>query len=245
MNTGLSSGCRLAGEVAGHIGEDFPVEVMVAPPFPFLNAISNTLAESDVVLGAQDVYFEETGAFTGEVSVAMLQDVGCRYIIVGHSERRHVIGETDGLINKKLLNCMNYKMNVVFCVGEKLEEREAGQTEEVLNRQMTVGLNSVPAAKIDLVTLAYEPVWAIGTGKTATPQIAESTHQFLRVWMNEHYSAELADSVRILYGGSVKPENANELMSCENIDGCLVGGASLNANSFLAIVDAAVELSRE
>jgi triosephosphate isomerase len=240
MNTTRDSARELAAAVAHAVPEgDDSVEVMVAPPFPYLTTVSDALAGSGVVLSAQNVYQESPGAFTGEVAVEMLLDVGCRYVILGHSERRHVLGETDVIINGKILAALAKGLDVVFCVGELLEEREAGNTEAVLDTQLDGGLEGVSEADMSRVVVAYEPVWAIGTGKVATPDQAESAHAHLRSRLAARYNAEVGDAVRILYGGSVKARNAAELLGQPNIDGALVGGASLSAEAFLPIVEAA------
>jgi triosephosphate isomerase len=240
MNTTLASACELAAAIAQAVpaGDD-SVEVMVAPPYPYLTAVGEALAGSGVVLAAQDAYHESPGAFTGEVAVEMLLDVGCRSVILGHSERRHVLGETDAVINQKITVALSKGLDVVFCVGELLEEREAGNTEAVLDTQLDGGLAGVSEADMSLIVVAYEPVWAIGTGKVATPDQAESAHAHLRSRLAARYNAEVGDCVRILYGGSVKAENAAELLGQPNIDGALVGGASLKAEAFLPIVEAA------
>jgi triosephosphate isomerase len=191
-----------------------------------------------VALGAQDVYFEEKGAFTGEISAAMLKDVGCTYVLCGHSERRHVLGESDELVNKKLLASLAGGLLPILCVGELLEERDASQTEQVVERQVRAGLAGLSADKVSAVTIAYEPVWAIGTGRTATREQAQEVHAFIRGLLAKMYDQGVADEIRIQYGGSVKPGNAKELMSEPDVDGCLVGGASLKADDFVAIIKA-------
>ena len=244
MNTDSSSGKELAAALAEKCGSDFSAaDVLVCPPFPYLSSIGDVVAGSAVQLGAQNSYFEAPGAFTGEVANEMLKDVGCGWVILGHSERRHVLGECDATINKKVSAALSNGLKVILCVGELLSEREAEQTEAVLNTQMSGGLKDVSAESLAEVVIAYEPVWAIGTGVTASEEQAEAAHAFLRNWLSENYSAEIAESTRILYGGSVKPGNAKSLMSQPNVDGALVGGASLIADSFGGIIDAAVELA--
>jgi triosephosphate isomerase len=193
---------------------------------------------SNVAVGGQDVYFEGNGAFTGETSTAMLTDIGCSHVILGHSERRNVIGENDELINKKTKAALAAGLTPVVCVGELLEEREAGKTAAVVKSQVEGSLDGLTEADMKKVVIAYEPVWAIGTGKTATPEQAQEVHADLRKLLAERYNQQTADTVRILYGGSVKPDNAAELMSQADIDGALVGGASLKADSFSAIIAA-------
>ena len=178
------------------------------------------------------MYYEDSGAFTGEVSPDMIKEAGAELVILGHSERRNIFGETNDLISKKLKKAIQSGLKPILCIGEKIEEREAGKTEEVLESQLKGSLNGITEDEMKNVIIAYEPVWAIGTGKTATPEQAESEHQFVRKVIGEMYSQEIAQNIIIQYGGSVKPENIDELMACENIDGALVGGASLKADSF-------------
>ena len=242
MNTDSQSGVDLAGRVgsgsSGVAGES--VDVAVCPPFVYLQSVVKAVAVSSVAVGAQDIYFEAKGAFTGEISASMLKDIGCTYVLCGHSERRHVIGETDDLINKKVIAAISGGLLPILCVGELQSEREAGLTKEVVTRHLNAGLSHLSPEKALAVTVAYEPVWAIGTGLTATPEQAQEVHNFIRQLLAELYDADLAARTRILYGGSVKPGNAAELMAQEDIDGLLVGGASLKADDFLAIIRAAV-----
>lgn len=242
MNTDSNSGVSLAKSVADGSTEvaSGSVDVAVCPPFVYLQTVAKTLGATNIAVGAQDIYFEQKGAFTGEVSSAMLKDVGCSYVLCGHSERRHVIGEQDELVNKKVKAAINGGLLPILCVGELLDEREASQTNEVVSRQIKGGLAGLSAEKVSAVTMAYEPVWAIGTGLTATPQQAQEVHKMIRELLADMYDSELAQEIRILYGGSAKPDNAAELMGEEDIDGLLVGGASLKADDFLAIVKAAV-----
>ena len=246
MNTTRQSGVALAGELAVVAGkEEAGVEVLVAPPYPYLIPVAEKLSGSAVQLGAQDVYFEGPGAFTGEVAVEMLKDCGCRYVILGHSERRHVLGETDEVINRKVRAAISGGLQVVLCVGELLSERQSGQTQEVLDRQMQGGLAGVSEADAANAVIAYEPVWAIGTGVTATPEQAESAHEHLRNWLATRYTAAFSEKIRILYGGSVKADNAELLLGQTNVDGALVGGASLKSGTFVPIIDAARKLSAQ
>ena len=210
-------------------------DILVCPPFTALYPVSRELEGSNIVLGGQNMYFEEQGAFTGEISPLMLKDAGCSYVILGHSERRHIFGETDELVNKKVLSAINHGLIPILCVGELLEERESGKTQEVVEKQVREGLKGIDGD--NEFVIAYEPVWAIGTGKTATPELAEEVHLFIRQVLSDMFGSEKANSVRILYGGSVKPENAAGLLNMENIDGALVGGASLKAESFAKIVN--------
>jgi triosephosphate isomerase len=242
MNTNGDSAVALASHIAD--GTDAlagqNVTVAVCPPFVYLQSVANVLAGSSIGVGAQDVYFERDGAFTGEISVSMLKDIGCTYCLCGHSERRHVIGETDGLINKKTTVAISGGLLPILCVGELLAERKASQTNDVVSRQLKQGLAGLSIEKLEAVIIAYEPVWAIGTGLTATPQQAQEVHEFIRRLLKQMYSDDLAKDMRILYVGSVKPDNAADLMKQQDVDGLLVGGASLKADDFIAIVKAAV-----
>lgn len=209
--------------------------LMIAPPFTALAAVSEVVADSPIKLGAQNMAAEESGAHTGEVSVGMLRDVGVDVVILGHSERRHTYGETDELINAKVQLALSHKMEIILCVGETLDEREAGKAEAVVEHQLSAGLAGVSEDALSLVTIAYEPVWAIGTGRTATPEDADAIHAFARTRISSMYSAQAAEDMVIQYGGSVKPANIAGLMAKENIDGALVGGASLKAETFVPI----------
>jgi triosephosphate isomerase len=242
MNTDSHSGVNLAKSIARGSLRITETEVNVAliPPFVYLQAVAGAVCGANVAIGAQDVYYEHRGAFTGEISPSMLKDVGCTYVLCGHSERRHVIGESDELINKKVSAVILGGLLPIFCVGELIEEREAEKTCEVVTRQIEKGLAGLSAEKVSAVTIAYEPVWAIGTGLTATPQQAQEVHAMIRKLIGKMYDTQLAQEIRIQYGGSVKPDNAAELMRQEDIDGLLVGGASLKAEDFLEITEAAV-----
>jgi triosephosphate isomerase (TIM) len=242
MNTDSRSSVELAKAVAASsagVARE-KVTVAVLPPFVYVPAVVKAVSASGVAVGAQDVYFELKGAFTGEISPAMLKDVGCTYVLCGHSERRHVLGESDELVGKKTTAAISGGLLPILCVGELLEERDAGQTEQVVARHLRTGLAGLSADKMSAVTIAYEPVWAIGTGRTATPQQAQEVHAFIRNWLSETYGANLAQEARILYGGSVKGDNAKELMAQQDVDGSLVGGASLKADEFARIIQAAV-----
>lgn len=238
MNTSLADATALAGAIVEKIGSVETVDMALCPPFPYLSSVKEALADSKIALGAQDVFYEDSGAYTGEVSTAMLKDVGCTYAICGHSERRHVIGETDELINRKVLKCISDGIMPILCVGELLTQRQADETIEVVSRQIRLGLEGVSSADMAGVTIAYEPVWAIGTGITATPDQAQDVHAMIRSLLGEIYDAATANNTQIQYGGSVKPDNAAELMNCPDIDGALVGGASLKADDFAKIVQA-------
>ena len=209
--------------------------LLVAPAFTALAAVAETLKGSNILLGAQNMGPEEQGAHTGEVSVLMLKDIGVRAVILGHSERRHTYGEDDALVNRKVLLALRHGLEVILCIGETLEEREAGRLEEVVGTQIRAGLAGVGAEALKSVTLAYEPVWAIGTGKTATPEDADTVHAYCRSVVASLYGDAAARALCIQYGGSVKPDNAAALMAKPNIDGALVGGASLKADSFVPI----------
>jgi len=242
MNTDSSSSVKLAESIASGVTETAGTKATVAvfPPFIYLQSVAKALGASSIGVGAQDVYFEPNGAFTGEISTSMLKDIGCTYCLCGHSERRHVIGETDELINKKLTAAIAGGLLPILCIGELLAEREASKTNNVVARQLENGLAGLSAEKVAAVTIAYEPVWAIGTGLTATPQQAQEVHDFIRKRLADMYSDELAGGIRIQYGGSVKPDNSAELMAQPDIDGLLVGGASLKSDGFLAIIKGAI-----
>ncbi len=212
-----------------------PEKLLVAPAFTSLQAVATVLKGSNILLGAQNMGPEETGAHTGEVSVLMLKDLGVKAVILGHSERRHSYFENDELVNKKLLLALKHGLEPILCIGETLLERDSGKLEEVISRQLKDGLKNVKKPDLKQVTIAYEPVWAIGTGKTATPMDADAVHLYIRKLLAEMYSPEHSKAMCIQYGGSVKPENTRELMSMPNIDGALIGGASLNADSFVSI----------
>jgi triosephosphate isomerase len=212
------------------------VEVVVCPTFTSLPAAANALRGSSIGLGAQNVHWEEEGAFTGEISAEMLLDVGCQYAIIGHSERRQYFSESDEMVSKKLQKLIQTPLTPILCVGETLEEREAGRVEEVVLGQLERALAGLTVESVFRIIIAYEPVWAIGTGRTATPEVAEEVHSMIRDWLSKTYSEDLAGGIRILYGGSVKPGNVAELMAQPDIDGALVGGASLDSQSFAQLV---------
>jgi triosephosphate isomerase len=240
MNTDLASAVELADDIASGCESLIDrCDVAVFPPFPYLQAVGKTLGHHGVKLGAQDVYPEPSGAFTGEVGLDMLLDLNVQVVLVGHSERRHIIGEDDDLVNRKLLATIAAGIDVILCIGETLEQRHAGQTEAVNLRQLREGLCGVEGDQLRHVTIAYEPVWAIGTGVTASPDDAEAVHRFIRADLQQMHAGAMADAVRIIYGGSVKASNAKELFEQPTIDGGLIGGSSLKAAEFLAIVKAA------
>lgn len=240
MNTDLQTAVALAGGLKQALAEaSASVDVAVCPPFPYLTAVAAAVAGSPIAVGAQNASQEKSGAFTGEVSTAMLKDVGCRWVILGHSERRQFYGETDDLISRKVAAALAQGLDVILCVGELLDQRQAGQTEQVLDTQMAGSLAGIDAAAMSRVVIAYEPVWAIGTGVTATTEQAQSAHNHLRNWLQTHYNSDVAANTRILYGGSVKSQNAQSLLEQPDVDGALVGGASLKVDDFVPIVLAA------
>ncbi len=233
MNLDRSGAVALASAIAA--GASKEVDLAVFPPSIYLDAVRTALAGSSVAHGAQNMYHQPNGAFTGEISGPMLVDLGCRYVILGHSERRHIFGETDEEVNRKTHAALAVGLTPIVCVGELLSEREARQTAEVIGRQFERSLGNLSSEQIARVMIAYEPVWAIGTGKVATPQQAEDVHMDLRKIIANRYNGDVAQSTRILYGGSVKAGNAAELLAQPNVDGALVGGASLQAEEFLGI----------
>jgi triosephosphate isomerase (TIM) len=235
MHKTVSEAATLAGQLLDGAGST-QNRVMIAPPFTALAAVVATVKGSPIKVGAQNMAAELEGAHTGEISARMLKDVGVEVVILGHSERRHVYGENDELINRKVLLALEQGLEVILCVGETIDEREAGRVEAVTGEQLAGGLANVDAQALSRITIAYEPVWAIGTGKTATPEDANEVHAFIRGWFESAYSGAAAESMTIQYGGSVKPDNVKDLMAMEHIDGALVGGASLKADLFLPIV---------
>jgi triosephosphate isomerase len=214
-------------------------DLVVAPPFTSIPAAVEAANDSKIGIGGQDVYWEKEGAFTGEISAGMLADAGCRYVLIGHSERRQIFGETDEMVAKKTKAALGAGLTPIVCVGETLAEREAGKAHEVCETQLSGGLGALTGEEFSRILMAYEPVWAIGTGRTATPEIAAASHRYLRECVGKRFSSEHAANLRILYGGSVKPENIQGLMAQEELDGALVGGASLDPKSFAAIVEGA------
>ena len=242
MYTNGASAEALASAVVKGLGGETRVTVAVCPPFPFLGRVGQALKGSAIALGAQNLYPEKEGAFTGEVSPPMLVDAGCKYVIVGHSERRQKFAETDVFINKKVHAGLTAGLQIILCIGETLQEREGNLTEKVLDTQVTGCLAGITPDTLGRITVAYEPVWAIGTGKNATPQQAQDAHAFIRKRVSQLIGEGPAGSLIIQYGGSVKPDNAEVLLSQADVDGALVGGASLQAESFLAIVRAGIPL---
>jgi triosephosphate isomerase len=236
MNTNRAEAVELAAAIAAGAASCERLDVAVCPPAVYLDAVAAVIGKSPVGLGAQNMYFEASGAFTGELSGGMLADIGCQYVILGHSERRWILGETDADVHRKVTAAFAAGLAPIVCVGETLEQREAGNTADVISQQFHGSLAAHPVDLMPRLVVAYEPVWAIGTGRVATTEQAEEVHAHLRELLKNEYNSQIADTVRIQYGGSVKPDNAAELLSQPNIDGALVGGASLAADSFLAIL---------
>jgi triosephosphate isomerase len=237
MHTTVVDGCQLAIDISSACTDFTDREVLLAPPFTILSEVAHILKGSRIIIGSQNVCWEEKGAFTGEISPVMVKDAGGSAAIVGHSERRQIFGEMDELINKRLKGGLSFGLMMILCVGETLEEREAERTFAVLGAQIKKGLAGVAAADMEKVVIAYEPVWAIGTGKTASNEQAQDAHVFIRGVLEQIYEKNIAEQTRILYGGSVKPTNVDELMAQSDIDGALVGGAALDAKSFGRIIN--------
>jgi len=232
MNKKIEEAQAFLDEFIPLVWNERDVDIVIAPPFTALYTMANLLKITNIGLAAQDLFYEDKGAYTGEISPVMLTDIGCSYVIIGHSERRIYFGETNEIVNKKIRAARRHGLEVIFCIGESLSEREAGMTFDVLKRQISEGIRDISS---DGLILAYEPVWAIGTGKTATPDQAQEAHESIRKTLS-HLYGEPAKGLRILYGGSVTTENADVLMACPDVDGALVGGASLKADSFAGIV---------
>lgn len=243
MNLTPDDSSSLVEEINAVVGNQTGVQVCVCPPFTSIPVVSDKVEQTEVLLGAQNMHDQASGAYTGEISAEMLRSLYVSHVILGHSERRQYCGETNAIINKKVLAAIHANLKPIYCVGETLEEREAGQTLEVLCSQVREGLENYPSNLIDLLVIAYEPVWAIGTGKTATDQMAQEAHAEIRKVLSEMFGQSAASSVRILYGGSMKPENASGLLVQPDVDGGLIGGASLSAKSFCDIVEAAISAS--
>ncbi len=239
MNTRADAAVALAGAVRDGLPSDSRCEVALCPPSLYLHAVRQTLGDSPIGVGGQNLYPEADGAFTGEINAAMLVDVGCRYVILGHSERRQLMGETDQDVASKCRAALDAGLTPIVCIGETLEQREAEMTNSVVDSQIRGSLHGLSPEDAARIVLAYEPVWAIGTGRTATPEQAEAVHAFIRALLGELFGEAVANQIRIQYGGSVKPGNAAELLGQPNIDGALVGGASLKAEDFLGIIAAA------
>jgi triosephosphate isomerase (TIM) len=242
MHLTLDEALDLAASIRDHVSatlENSRAAAVICAPFPYLSTLHDALRNSSTGLGAQNMHAATSGAFTGEVSAPMLLSVGCDYVILGHSERRQYFHEDDAIVNLKLTSALAHGLRPIVCVGETLEQREQGVTENVVEAQMRASLAGIDGSQLQSVILAYEPVWAIGTGKTATPEQAQDVHAFLRALVARMYDSSAADALIIQYGGSVKADNAMELFSRPDVDGGLVGGASLDADAFAAIIDAA------
>lgn len=219
-------------------------QLLIFPPNLYTMTVLEKTRENRIDIGVQNIYFKDFGAYTGEISAPMLTSIGCEYALVGHSERRHIFHETDEETNLKILSLLEHGKQIVFCIGEKEEEREFGQMEQVLDTQLTRGLQDVHEADMENIVIAYEPVWAIGTGKTATPEIAEDAHAYIRGWLESNYNPQVAERTRILYGGSVKVENCEGLLEKPDIDGALIGGASLVIKDYIEIVKRAEKVAQ-
>lgn len=239
MNLDLVAARQLAGALRNSVSASEDVHIAICPPFVALDALYGILHGSGIHLGAQNMHSADSGAYTGEVSAGMLRSVGCRYVILGHSERRALFGENDEDVQAKVVQAIAHRLVPIVCVGERLKERDAGREEDVVAGQLRGALKDLPLKGASELVVAYEPVWAIGTGRTASPEQAQSMHAFIRRELTELFGADTATGVDILYGGSMKPENANELLTQPDVNGGLIGGASLAAESFLAIVAAA------
>jgi len=236
MNKNIGESIDLANSIKRSLYDIGEVEIAICPPYTSLSDVKEVIMETNIKLGAQDCYWDRCGAFTGEVSASMLKDVGCEYVIIGHSERRQFFGETNETVNKKAKAVLKEGLRPIICVGEKLEERKSGKTFEVVKDHVANSLAGFAKEDMLKTVIAYEPVWAIGTGVNATKEQAEDVHQYIRKLLKDMFGLEVAKSVRIQYGGSVKPDNIKELISQEDVDGALVGGASINADSFVQIV---------
>ncbi|MEJ5364371.1 MAG: triose-phosphate isomerase [Desulfosoma sp.] len=236
MHLSIAEGVSFIAKLHEIVGNPPDREVLIAPPFTHLWPLREPMAAAGFSLAAQNCHWEAQGAYTGEVSLAMIAETGCRYVIVGHSERRHIFGESDAWIGRKTAAALSRGVVPIVCIGEKIEEREAGLTEQVLRRQLAAGLEGISLDSPEKLVIAYEPVWAIGTGRTATPDLAQEAHAFVRQWLGDRFDKAVAMGIRILYGGSVKPDNVDDLMAQPDIDGALVGGASLEVASFARIV---------
>jgi triosephosphate isomerase len=240
MNKGSpSSALEMLKDLKKLVRKVHNVEIVIAPPFTALDAVLKFLKNTNIKVGAQNMYMEENGAFTGEVSPTFLKDMGCEYVILGHSERRDIFKETDEIVNKKIKKALQFNLNPIVCIGEHLEEREADKTKEIITNQIELTFRDLTKKDMMHIVIAYEPIWAIGTGKTATPEQAEEIHEFIRDRLGKKYDSDLKSNIRIQYGGSIKPNNAKDLFQKENIDGGLVGGASLEAISLYEIIKAA------
>ena len=245
MNKTIDESIMLSNAIKREMFDIANVEIVLCPPFTSLSDVRDIITDTNISLGAQNMFWEEEGAFTGEVSPKMLKSLGCKYVIIGHSERRAYFGENNETVNKKVKSALKHGLFPIMCVGEKLEEREAGSTFDVVRDHVENGLLDVGEKEIPNIVLAYEPVWAIGTGKNATPDEAEEVHKFIRELLSKKYGKDTSESLRIQYGGSVKPANIESLIRQKDIDGALVGGASLKAESFIEIVKKTSVVAKE
>lgn len=239
MNKTVAESVTLVNIIKAGAQKFTETEIVVCPSYMSIDAVARALENTNIGVGAQNMYSETEGAYTGEVSPLMLKDSSCRYVILGHSERRIYFGETDEIVNRKLQVAISFNLVPIVCIGETLEEREAGDTERVIEKQFFGAFKGMDNKDMAKVIIAYEPVWAIGTGKTATPRQAEDVHRFIRLLLSQNFAKNVSDNLRILYGGSMKPDNAEELLKQRNIDGGLIGGAALKAESFIQLVEAA------
>jgi triosephosphate isomerase len=236
MNKMVGESVRFAQQLVAEFAEFTEREIVIAPPFTALYPVAQVLQESPIHLSAQNVHWNEKGAYTGEISPGMLTDIGCEYVIIGHSERRTLFGEKDGDINRKISTALTFDVKPIFCIGETLDERTADKTFDIINKQIKEGLNNIPSDDIRRIVIAYEPIWAIGTGKTATAEQAEEVHRYIRELIVGSFGEDTGKNVRIIYGGSVNEDNIGGLMTQPNINGALVGGASLDVESFSSII---------
>lgn len=239
MNNSIAESIKLVEKLKALVKDSSSVEIVVAPPFTALSAVRDAIKDSNIKLGAQNIFYEDSGAYTGEISPLMIRNLGCEYVIIGHSERREYFKESDEVVNKKIRAALRNNLKAIVCIGETLKEREENRTMQIIESQIRKGLEGLSAKEVKELTIAYEPVWAIGTGRNATPLQANEVHIHIRKLLSQIFSENTASAVRILYGGSVKPSNSAELMSEKDIDGALVGGASLDADSFAQIVRSA------
>jgi triosephosphate isomerase len=237
MNKTISEAIEFANGLKRFFYNQNNLDIAIFPPFTALSEVRDVILDSNILLGAQNIHWEEMGAFTGEVSALQIKDAGCKFVILGHSERRHYFSETNEIINKKVRLALRFDLNPILCIGENLDEREKGLTLDIIREQLEVCLKGIDKTDILNLVIAYEPVWAIGTGKNATGEQADSVHKFIRNLLERIYSKEISEMVRIQYGGSVNPENIIEFAAYSDIDGALVGGASLNLESFIQIVE--------
>ena len=241
MNKDIRESLELVKKISYAVNDISVRDILVCPPYTSLSAVHELVKDTNIKLGAQNLFWEESGAYTGEISASMLKSAGCEYVIIGHSERRQYFGETEETVNKRVKKALESGLKPIICVGETLQEREGSITEKVVDKQIRGAFEGLSEADCDTIIVAYEPVWAIGTGKTATPDDANNVHKFIRNLLKELYNENVAEKMVILYGGSVKPDNAAELFAMEDIDGGLVGGASLKSDDFIALIKAGIE----